>query len=45
MTLDLRRDWIWREQPELGPINDRLLARKEVRVNGRIPVASYTRKA
>lgn len=37
--------WRWHDQPELGPINDRMLLRKDARVNGRIYVPHYTRKA
>ena len=43
MMLELRRDWIWHDQPELGESAARLLARKNARVNGRVYVVPHER--
>lgn len=43
--LELRKHWIWHDQPDLGESNNRLLDRKIARVNGRVYVAPHTRKA
>ena len=32
--LDLKRSWIFPDQPQLGESNTRLLAKKNARVNG-----------
>lgn len=43
-TLELRRDWIAPGKPDPYGIDQRLAERKQARLNGEIPVRSYTRR-
>lgn len=43
--LELKRSWIVPHQPGLGKINDRLAERKDARINWRVYVTHYTRRA